>query len=104
MITSISQAQICQKWGALYDPPGQNEKLGIAMATISRLPLNALRHPRENGTCGWYIWGGELSDDPQFFQSLHVNHLGSHVPVLLPYLALAAGWLVLLAWTNRRLV
>lgn len=96
MITS-SQAEICQKWGALCDPPGQHEKLGIALATLSRSPLNALRHSRENDTCGWYIWGGELSDDPHFFQPLHVSHLGSHAPVLLPYLALAPGWRVLLA-------
>lgn len=97
MMTSISQAEICQKWGSVFDPPGQNEKLGVALPTLSRLPLNALRHPREGGTCGWYIWGGELSDNPRFFQPLHVSHLGLHAPALLPYLALAPGWRVLLA-------
>ncbi|WP_436304978.1 MULTISPECIES: immunity protein Imm33 domain-containing protein [unclassified Variovorax] len=69
----------------------------VALPTLSRLPLNALRHPREGGTCGWYIWGGELSGNPRFFQPLHVSHLGLHAPVLLPYLALARGWRVLLA-------
>jgi hypothetical protein len=92
-----SQAAICEEFGSLFVPPDEDEHLGIALATLSQLPLNALRHPRESGTCGWYIWGGELSEDPNFFQSLHVHHLVSNAPSLVPYLALAPGWRVLLA-------
>jgi hypothetical protein len=92
-----SQAEICEQFGSLFDPPDKNHRVGIAFSTLSQLPLNALRHPPESGTCGWYIWGGELSDDPAFFQSLHVHHLAAHTPTLIPFLALAPGWRVLLA-------
>jgi hypothetical protein len=92
-----SQAEICKQLGSAFDPPREDEPLGIALSTLSHLPLNAMRHPAENGTCGWYIWGGEYSDHPEFFQPLHVHHLAEHAPAMIPYLALAPGWRVLLA-------
>jgi hypothetical protein len=71
---------------------------GIALHTLTSVPLNALRHPPEHGTCGWYIWGGEtLSDDPTFFKPLHVSHLSEVCPSIVPYLGLAPGWRVLIA-------
>ena len=97
MSQSDSQADICQRFGSTFSPPGEDERLGIAIETLSRVPLNALRHHPENGTCGWYIWGGELSDSPNFFQALHVHHLVEHAPTIIPYLGLAPGWRVLLA-------
>ena len=92
-----SQAETCRLFGSLFDPPGENEHLGVAIATLSQLPLNALRHSPTGGTCGWYVWGGELSSDPEFFQSLHVHHLVAKAPELVEFLALAPGWRVLLA-------
>jgi hypothetical protein len=92
-----SQLEICERFGSLFSPTGENEKVGIALATLSQVPLNALRHPVEAGTSGWYIWGGEFSDNPEFFQPLHAYHLVAHAPALIPYLALAPGWRVLLA-------
>ena len=92
-----SQADICRQFGSIFDPPGEDECLGIALGTLSQVPLNALRHSAENGTCGWYIWGGDFSDDPEFFQPLHIHHLFAHAPAMVPYLGLAPGWRVLLA-------
>jgi hypothetical protein len=92
-----SQAEICEQLGSLYVPPGEDERLGVALSTLSRVPLNALRHPAENGTCGWYIWGGDFSDHPDFFQPLHAHHLVEQLPAIVPYLALAPGWRVLMA-------
>jgi hypothetical protein len=61
------------------------------------VPLHAVRISPENGTCGWYIYGGEYSTDPDFYQSLHVAHLNEYFPSIVPYLALPPGWRVLLA-------
>jgi hypothetical protein len=97
MKQSTSQADICEQFGSLFEPPSEDQRLGIALPPLSQLPLNALRHQPENGTCGWYIWGGELSGDPEFFQPLHVHHLVAHAPLLVPFLALSPGWRVLLA-------
>ena len=64
--------------------------------SLGTRPLNALRLPQANGTCGWYIYGGEHSEAQDFYQPLHVTHLLKYCPQILPYLALAPGWRVLL--------
>lgn len=69
----------------------------IALKTLERLPINALRHPVHGNTTGWYIWGGEYSCGDDFFQPIHAAHLFNVLPSLIPYLALAPGWRVLLA-------
>ena len=93
-----SQQSVCSQFGSAFSPPEEDSKVGIALATLGLAPLNALRHPAERGTCGWHIWGGEiLSQDPEFFQPLHVHHLVQHCPAIIPYLALAPGWRILLA-------
>lgn len=97
-LSSDQQVQICRRFGSKVEPPAPDTKVGIALSTLAQRPLNALRHPPEGGTSGWYIWGGEtLSDDPEFFQPLHVSHLSEYCPELLPYLALVPGWRILLA-------
>ena len=89
---------ICIKYGSEPTPPHASDKVGIALQTLHLAPLNALRHQPENGTSGWYIWGGEeLPSSPDFFQPLHFSHLIERVPNLVPYLSLAPGWRVLLA-------
>ena len=93
----ISLSDTCNQFGSLFQPPVAEDLLGIALSSLSRLPLNALRHLPEHGTCGWYIWGGDYSEHPEFFQPLHVHHMVECAPQLVPYLALAPGWRVLLA-------
>ena len=46
---------------------------------------------------GWFIWAGDLSDDPEFFLPSCVVHIPEVLPIVLPYLALPAGWRFLLA-------
>lgn len=92
------QAATCNRFKAKVDVPAPQERVGIALSTLHLEPLNALRHKAGGNACGWYIWGGEeLSTDPEFFSPVCVEHLGEYAPSLLPYLALAAGWRVLLA-------
>lgn len=97
VLSGDQQVQICRRFGSKVEAPAPNLKVGIALKTLGQRPLNALRHPPEGDTSGWYIWGGDLSNDPAFFQPLHVSHLAEYCPSLLPYLALAPGWRVMLA-------
>ena len=49
-------------------------------------------------TSGWYVWAGEaFSDAPDFFQPMHIEHVISRCPEILPYLGLAPGWRFLIA-------
>ena len=80
----------------------ENEKLGIALETIGLLPINALRHNPENGTCGWYIWCGEvMSENSEFFKPLHVSHIKQYLPEVESYLALPPGFRILLTGTHE---
>jgi hypothetical protein len=98
MTVTDEQAAVCKRFGSVLSVPTSDLKVGIAFQTLDAIPLNALRHRPEAGTCGWYIWGGEhFSQAPDFFQPLHVAHLDEYCPKLLPYLGLAPGWRVLLA-------
>jgi hypothetical protein len=92
------QQGVCVRFGAEFEPPGAMEKLGIALQTLNLLPLNGLRISPENGTCGWYIWGGEeQSEAADFFQPLHVHHLEERCPDGIPYLGLPPGFRFLIA-------
>ena len=98
MLHHQKQQAVCVQFGSAFVPPDVESKVGIALATLGDAPLNAMRHPPEGNACGWYIWGGEvLSQDTDFFQPLHVHHLAEYCQTILPYLALAPGWRVLLA-------
>jgi hypothetical protein len=110
MTDEDKQRAVCDHHGVAFVPPSAGEKVGIALSTLHLAPLNGLRHRPENGTCGWYIWGGDLSDEADFFQPVHVHHLAHHCPAALPYLALPPGYRFLLAgeeedvWEDRTLL
>lgn len=89
----VDPLALCRKLGVTPHDPSAQETVGIALATIADPPLNGLRHPPENGTSGWYLWGGTApSTDEDFFQPLHVAHLPNVCPEVLGLLALPPGW------------
>lgn len=85
--------KICQKYGiARYAAP-LDQIVGVSKNfKDGTMPINGLRHPPENGTAGWYIWAGEWSDDGDFFQPLHIQHLIQDYPSILKYLGLPPGF------------
>ena len=94
----VQYMDISQKFNVKAIPCKNNEKLGIALDTLGKFPINGLRHKPENGTCGWYIWCGEtMSKDPSFFKSLHVSHINDYLPQIEQYLSLPPGYRFLLA-------
>jgi len=88
------QRDVCARHQVDFDPPSSECRLGIALQTLDRKPINGLRHRPEDGTCGWYIWaGGDIdSNDPDFFQALCVEHLITRCSIVLGYLGLPPGW------------
>jgi hypothetical protein len=92
------QRAICARFGATFVAAPDESKVGVAIGTLSMVPLNGLRHRPESGTCGWFIWGGEtLSNNAEFFAPLHVAHLNDRCPEVVRYLGLAPGWRFLVA-------
>jgi hypothetical protein len=98
MITS-EQRRICEKYGVDPADAPAHLKAGVAENVHSVLiPINGLRHHPVGDTSGWYIWAGEgLSEDPAFFQAVHIEHLHEIRPEVLKYLAMPPGWRFLVA-------
>jgi hypothetical protein len=98
-VAGVEQEAMCVRFGTEYVDSPRDLKVGIDPHVRDGItPLNGLRHLPEGDTTGWYIWAGEtLSDDPGFFQPVHVSHLGEWCPAAIPYLGLPPGWRFLLA-------
>jgi hypothetical protein len=86
------QREICNRYGSVYLPSSVGLKVGIALGTLKFEPIYGVREPMEGDTNGWYIWAGPHSDDVEFYQALHVEHLAEIFPIVLPYLALSVGF------------
>ena len=97
-VIEVQQAK-CAKHAAPFLACEPGTKVGIARNVRDGLvPLNGMRTAAEGGTNGWYIWAGEtLSEDPDFFVPLHVEHLADWCPEVIPYLGLSPGWRFLIA-------
>jgi hypothetical protein len=88
------QEALCARFNSNCEVPPPDSILGISPTVrAGLLPINGLRHPATERTSGWYIWAGEhLSDDPDFFESLHVAHLRESCPQIVKFLGLPPGW------------
>jgi hypothetical protein len=99
----VEQITTCENYGAHFTPAPLNSKLGFALETTNKFPINGLRHPPQGDTNGWYIWGGkELSRDPNFFSPLHMQHLLKRMPEVIKYLGLPPGYRFLIAGGSCR--
>ena len=92
---------ICEWAGVNPMKPEAGTKLGIAIETIGKKPINGLRHQPEKGTNGWYIWcGEEFSEKADFFSPLHIEHLKDYLPEVIEYLDLPPGYRFLIDGNN----
>ena len=58
---------VCEWAGVEPVPPAPGSKVGLALETIGRTPINGRRHQPTETTNGWYLWcGDELASDPGF--------------------------------------
>lgn len=95
---AATQQFLCKEKGYNYVPTSLDSKLGFAITTQGRVPINGLRHPPSGDTYGWYIWcGEELSQDPDFFAPLHSRHLVERCPEVIRFLGLPPGCRFLVA-------
>ena len=100
LISEIERAQreTCRHYLAAFLPSPAESKVGFALSTKGRHPINGLRHPPQDDTNGWYLWcGEESSESPDFFQPLHTSHVYEEFPQLAKLLGLPPGYRFLLA-------
>ena len=98
--TQIVSAQkaVCAEYSVGYEPSTPESKLGFALTTKGKWPINGLRHPIVEDTNGWYIWCGEdFSSGPEFFTPLHTSHVYEDYPETAKFLGLPPGYRFLFA-------
>ena len=84
---------LCDRVGCAPNYVGARAKLAAAPSLFgSEWPIKGIRHLPAKGTCGWYIWSGEFSEDPNFFQPQHAEHVFTARPEVVDYLGLPPGW------------
>jgi hypothetical protein len=88
-----AQKAVCVEHAVGYVPSLPESKLGFALSTKGRLPVNGLRHAIVGETNGWYIWCGEaFSNDAEFFKPLHASHVYEDYPEIAKFLGLPPGF------------
>jgi hypothetical protein len=96
-IDSVQRAT-CDEYAAVFEACQPDSKLGFALATKGKIPINGLRHPVSGDTNGWYIWCGEdFSHDAEFFAPIHASHFYADYPELVRLLGLPPGYRFLFA-------
>jgi len=93
------QHRVCDRYGIAFCAAAPSFMVAISSNAQSGLqPLNGLRHPVESDMTGWWLWAGEeWSEAPEFWLTLHVEHLAEWLPAVLPYLGLPPGWRFIIA-------
>jgi|SRR5450432_217243 hypothetical protein len=95
------QIALCRQHGQDFEPCPPDSKLGVALQTLGKVPVNGLRHPPTHDTNGWYIWAGEdFSKEEDFFQPLHTSHLAECLPQAVKFLGLPPGSRFLVSGDN----
>ena len=95
VLLELKQKVICAKYGSDFRPLSDNDMIAIAMDTIGKQPISGRRELRVTDNLyeiTWFIYCGEYNSNDDFFQPLHVSHLKSLLPMVLPYLALMEGF------------
>jgi hypothetical protein len=92
------QRNYCKQLDEPCIPLDPDSRVGIALATQGRLPINGLRHPPEGDMNGWYLWSGEeFPADDNAFSPVHPHHLVQLLPEVVKFLGLPPGYRFLVA-------
>ncbi|MGB4768250.1 MAG: hypothetical protein WBP22_03240 [Candidatus Saccharimonas sp.] len=98
----MKKDDVCKRYNAPAAMPKPDQIAGVSFNffTDSSTIIHGLRHPREDGVSGWYLWKGEYSESKDFFQATHIEHIISTIPDIEPYLALPPSWRFLVDVSN----
>jgi hypothetical protein len=87
-----SLSDVCERVGAVPIPVDLTDRIGLSRAARGQVPVHGLRIAPKAGVSGWYVWAGDRTDDPDFFEPTHVGHIPEVCPLAWPFLALPPGW------------
>lgn len=87
------QKLLCEEFGSAYVEVSGDDVIAIAVKTLNKDPLVGIRKKAETEeNISWYIYGGELEEGTDDFETMTVRQLQEIAPDVLPYLALETGY------------
>ena len=87
------QKLLCEEFDSAYIKVSGDDVVAVAVETLNQEPIVGIRKkPETEENVAWFIYGGELGDGEDFFQTMPVRELQDILPEALPYLALAEGF------------
>ncbi|ALH96032.1 hypothetical protein [Acinetobacter equi] len=87
------QKLLCEEVGSAYIEVKGDDVVAVAVHTLNQDPIVGIRKPVETEeNVSWYIYGGELQEGEDFFETMTVKKLQDIIPEVLPYLALDIGY------------
>lgn len=92
------QQSYCKELNERCVPLSPDSRVGIALETQGKVPINGLRHPPEGNMNGWYLWPGEqFPSAADAFSPVQPHHLIDLRPEVIKFLGLPPGYRFLLA-------
>lgn len=88
------QKLLCEEFESAYIQVSGDDVIAIAVQTLDQDPIVGIRKkkPETDENISWYIYGGELQEGADFFETMTVRELQDVIPDVLPYLALEPGF------------
>ena len=87
------QKLLCEEFGSRYIEVKGDDVVAVAVKTLDKEPLVGVRKaPETEENVSWFIYGGELGEGEDFFETMTVRELQDILPEVLPYLALQEGY------------
>jgi hypothetical protein len=86
------QKLLCEEFGSAYKVVSGDDVVAVAVQTLDKDPLVGIRKLPDTEGVSWYIYGGELAEGFDTFETMTVRELQDILPDVLPYLALDIGY------------
>lgn len=87
------QQEVCKKYHSEFEPLLSDEIVAVALGSLGQQPIVGERIILQEGeNVSWFIHCGEFSEQVDFYQPIHWQHLAEMLPEVLPYLGLSQGF------------
>jgi hypothetical protein len=86
------QKLVCEQYGSAYRAVNDQDVVAIAVKSLTEETIVGIRNLPDSDGIAWFIYGGELDDSDEFFQTMTVKELEEVFPEALPFLALETGY------------
>ena len=87
------QKLLFEEFESSYIKVSGDDVVAVAVNTLNQEPIVGIRKkPEAEENVAWFIYGGEMGEGEDFFETMTVRELQDILPEVLPYLALAEGF------------